>query len=301
MYNEKLYKTTLAEYPQTEPQVKGCMILAPPGSGKTTQCLNHPFLADADTINSSVYARLYEIYGEHFWRNEEFDRDLIRRMKLWTMGRFFSNNEGALVVGVGGPSEWVKAIVILPSAMHRRFVEHRLKTQSRMQPSWKECKDARAGLRQFAKRTGTRIFDNWDDAIAFSATGVEWTADFESRVKVPKYVGTMKNWKLEGVYQGYKDTDPPNGGSTRVVWQSLGTPSTFCVLKLFDDNGVIETTPRTVKFWRTKQLASDKMKWKSARHRVNFSVERQQQVTKILFDLIESVDIASMFEMHEVY
>lgn len=301
MYNERLYKSTLAEFPETEPQVDGCMILSPPGSGKTTMCLAHPFLADADTINGSVYARLYEIYGEHFWRNEHFDSGLIRRMKLWTMGRFFSNNEGALVVGVSGPSEWVKSIVILPSAMHRKFVEHRLKTQSRMQPSWKECKNARAELRQFAKRAGIRIFDNWDDAIAFSSTGVEWTADFASRVKLPKYVGTMKNWALEGVYQGYKDTDPPNGGSTRVVWKSLKSADTFCVLKLFDDNGVIETTPRTVKFWRTKQLASDKMKWKSARNRVEFSVERQQQVTKILFSLIESIDIASMSDMHEVY
>lgn len=299
--DRRLLELTYKRYPETDPDVKGCMILAPPGSGKTTLCMRYPFLADGDTICGSVYEQLYELYGAHFWRHKDFDTTLERRMKMWTLGRFFSDNEGALVLDVKGPSQWVKAIVILPVKLHRKFVEHRLKTQSRLQPTWAEVKGARKEMKQFAARTGIPIFDNFDAAIAHSATGIEWTANFEQRVKVPRYVGTMKNWRLEGIYQGYKDTDPPNGGSTRVVWQSLASKDTFCVLKLFDDNGIIATTPRTVKFWRTSKLNADKMKWKSSRHKVEFGVKRQQQVTTILHNLIESIDIGSMADMHEVY
>lgn len=103
-----------------------------------------------------------------------------------------------------------------------------------------------------------------------------------------------RGWKFSFAARGYKENeDPGKSGSTRVVWH-YARDDLYMVMKLFDDDGNFPEYPRTVKFWKTKQFAKDKMKWASAQNSFKPSQLEMDGYVRILDSLLG--DIVSSLE-----
>jgi len=103
------------------------------------------------------------------------------------------------------------------------------------------------------------------------------------------------SWTLHFAARGYKEDDPPDGGSTRIVWKH---PSGwYLVMKLFDDKGEFPKFPRTLKFWRTPDFKRDRMKWASAANEFTPSEEEMLKYHEILEELWRYIpkDISSIY------
>ena len=283
----------------------GVVVSAPPGTGKTGFAARTPWVADADWVNHQVFKQLAHVFGDAFWRHPECTGTLQRNMKIRNMNKFFEENPGAIILDVH-VYPWTKAVVEIPVQRLNSQLEYRAKMESRPAVTIDESKNSLAKIRRLAKEANIPVFDNFRDAIdeadktAMHFRGQYDMATFGTGVHRRTLRGTMKGWRLEGCYSGYKKGETPGqGGSTRIVWKSRDQANLYVVLKLFSDNGVFPEEPRTVKFWRTTTLRADKMKWKSAKNEFKPSQEQVIEFSAILLNLLRSFNIDGIFETYE--
>lgn len=103
------------------------------------------------------------------------------------------------------------------------------------------------------------------------------------------------SWTFRFAARGYKEDDPSDGGSTRIVWWH---PSGwYLVMKLFDDEGEFPLFPRTLKFWRTPDFEKDRMEWASSANSFEPSEEEMRSYLEILEELWRYIpkDISTLY------
>jgi len=192
---------------------------------------------------------------------------------------------------VFGPIDY--RLVEIPEKLHKEYVEARIKNDKNpgtgsfhgFPRNWRDASNNRISLRKdFDLLGGTRtIYSSFDEAVP---DDIDLGAKRESAAPI----GTKfdDDWTLAFSARGYKDSDPPNGGSTRIVWKSNETPM-YLVMKLFDDGGTFPEEPRTIKFWKTSDFKSDYMKWASAAHRFEPTSEEMASFNDLRTELLSEI------------
>lgn len=279
------------------------MIISAPGSGKTHQAQSNAWLVDGDLVAASMYKKLFDTFGPRFWTHKDYNVKDWRAMKRGLQNQHFINYPGTILLDVEGPPQWVKCGVLIPEEDHRRQIEYRNRNEHRGggDVSWAEIQRARTGVAESCREYNVPIFTTFREAIEYVAGLTDHMRGDEMpptnlmpHKRKPK---GLKDWRFVGVYQGYKDSDPPTGGSTRVVWQSRYQDDAFLVFKLFDDDETktYPEFPRTIKFWRTKELRADRLKWKSSQYEQEWPLDRIRDVAQLLIETAESIGIGEMF------
>lgn len=196
---------------------------------------------------------------------------------------------------VFGPIDY--RLVEIPESTHKEYVEARIKNDKNpgtgsfhgFPRNWRDAQNNRISLRKdFDLLGGTRgrLYSSFDEAIP---DDIDLDAEREL-VHTSEHTESSfdDNWTLEFSARGYKDSDPPNGGSTRIVWKSNETPM-YMVMKLFDDGGTFPEEPRTIKFWKTSDFKSDYMKWASSKHRFEPTPEEMVSFQRLRDELLSEI------------
>ena len=143
-----------------ETHEQGIIVLAPPGSGKSTFVRSHEQWVDVDeflgrylnfhTERWHSVRRTEKEIEEHY---RECDRylDAMRNAGLWVVGSLF----------------WdyiPDSIVIIPERKHADYVKHRDDLD------WEAAKKVRIFLEKMARKKSIPVFNNWDALVQAHAT-----------------------------------------------------------------------------------------------------------------------------------
>jgi len=151
--------------------------------------------------------------------------------------------------------------------------------------NWGDANNNRESVQKLAAMLGVGVSETFEEALMEIDSSYSSKTNTES-VREKEEASPSTDWEFKFAARGYKDSDPPNGGSTRIVWENRGW---FLVLKLFDDGGVFPAYPRTIKFWRTPEFSRDHMKWTSAAHSFIPSKEEMATYLDVLRDMWKEV------------
>lgn len=163
---------------------------------------------------------------------------------------------------------------------------------------WGDAHNNRESVKALSALFGTTLHSNFDDIL--KEIGVSSEAKSTEKVYEDRETENVDidGWTFEFAAHGYKDTDPPNGGSTRIVWKH---PSgCYLVMKLFDDGGPpYPEEPRTIKFWKTSDFKSDYMKWASAQHQFVPDEEQMNSFVELLKEIVTATPLDELPELWE--
>lgn len=153
--------------------------------------------------------------------------------------------------------------------------------------NWGDAHNNRESVQKIAELFGVTVRETFDEVMS-DITSAEKTSSSTAEEKETEYSGAVEEWEFAWASRGYKDNDPPDGGSTRIVWKH---PSDYyLVMKLFDSGDLeFPEEPRTVKFWKTSDFRTDRMKWASAANQFDPTDEELAAYMNILKDLWDSI------------